>query len=135
MHIISFILHNSLRKLMFWAVKHFVQDYTVSDRKGLRCMSTWPRSVCSAWCCSHRGNCGHSVFSIVKGDPFMFWAPCTWPCIPASSCLKQLSPFRTLEEEGHSLSEAFPVNSFSFPAWNSSQVFSKKESQGNHISV
>ena len=46
----------------------------------------------------------------------------------------RLSPLRALEK-APCPSEAFPVNSFSFPAWNSSQVFSKKESPGNHISV
>ena len=46
----------------------------------------------------------------------------------------RLSPLRALEK-APCPTEAFPVNSFSFPAWNSSQVFSKKESPGNHISV
>lgn len=134
--IISFILHNNLRKLMFWEVKQFAQDHTVSDREGRSCMSVWPKSLCagSAWYCSHRGNSWHSIYS-VKMTLLWFGALIPGPGIPASGCLKQLSPLRTLKEEASSRSEAFPVNSFSFPAWSSWQVFSKKESQGNHISV
>ena len=51
------------------------------------------------------------------------------PGIPASACLKQLSPLRTLEK-APCPSEAFPVNSFSFLAWNSSQSPSQSSEVG-----
>lgn len=90
--IISFILHNNLRKLMFWEVKQFAQDHTVSDREGRSCMSVWPKSLCagSAWYCSHRGNSWHSIYSVRW--PFcdlglLYLALASLPQVAWSNCL------------------------------------------------
>lgn len=121
---------------MFWAVKQLAQGYSGSDRKGLRCMSTWPRSVCSARCCSHQGNCGHSVFSIVRGDPFMFWASCTWPWHPCLILLEASVSFQNTRRRRPSPVRSFSCQQLFFPCMELiAGIFQKRKPGESHFSL